>query len=81
MSPAGQWGLARSLRVVPGVDDERADGIPVASACCPHDAGSPWTGASGPRGLLREEVPPGAADRRRSLGAPFARREPPTVFL
>ena len=47
MFRARQCGLVRSLRVVPGVDDERADGFLIEFACCSHDAGSPWKGASG----------------------------------
>ena len=47
MFRARQCGLVRSLRVVPGVDDERADGFLIDVTCWPHDAASPWKGASG----------------------------------
>ena len=47
MFRARQCGLVRSLRVVPGVDDERADGSLIDVACRPHDAAGPWKGASG----------------------------------
>ena len=69
MFRARQCGLVRSLRVVPGVDDERADGFLIEFACCPHDADSPWKGASGSRKHFRKEMLPGAADRRRFHGA------------
>ena len=68
MFRARQCGLVRSLRVVPGVDDERADGFLIDVTCCPHDADSPWKGASGPSKHLREKVLAGAADRRRFHG-------------
>lgn len=42
MFRARQCGLVRSLRVVPGVDDERADGFPIDVTCWPHEAASPW---------------------------------------
>ena len=69
MFRARQCGLVRSLRVVPGVDDERADGFLIDVACWPHDAASPWKGASGSRKYFRKEMFPGAADRRRFHGA------------
>ena len=68
MFRARQCGLVRSLRVVPGVDDERADGFLIDVTCWPHDADSPWTGASGYRKQLREKLLPVAADRRRFHG-------------
>jgi hypothetical protein len=47
MFRARQCGLVRSLRVVPGVDDERADGSLIDVACRPHEAAGPWKGANG----------------------------------
>ena len=70
MFRARQCGLVRPLRVVPGGDDdERADGFPIDVACWPHDAASPWKGASGFRKHFREEMFAEAADRRRFHGA------------
>ena len=69
MFRARQCGLVRSLRVVPGVDDERADGFLIDVTCWPHEAASPWKGASGGRKQLREKLLLAAADRRRFHGA------------
>jgi len=68
MFRARQCGLVRSLRVVPGVDDERADGFLIDVTCWPHDAASPWKGASGFTKHFREEMLREAADRRRFHG-------------
>lgn len=80
MSPAGQWGLVRSPRVVPGVDDERADGSSNRSNAPP--AGSGWSlgRRRRRRGGLREEPSPDAADRRRAPDVRTPHRVPPTVF-
>ncbi len=57
MPPAGQWGLVRSPRVVPGVDDERADGMSKRSDAPPAARGRPL----GRRGRLQGTAPGGGA--------------------
>ena len=68
MFRARQCGLVRSLRVVPGVDDERADGFLIDVTCWPHDAASPWEGASDFTKHFRKKMFPGAAGRLRFHG-------------
>ena len=68
MFRARQCGLVRSLRVVPGVDDERADGFPIDVTCWPHDAAGPWQGASGFVKHYWKVVLHEVADRRRFHG-------------